>query len=100
MRTSPGIACPCEGGARATTQPLGAVAVGQVQMRKPTSTEVVDAMHPPVAALAARLADRGAVGDAQDASRPADRPAGCVPGELATEQYVEKSHGLVEAGLG
>ncbi len=55
---------------RAATQPLGAMAVGQLQMRKPTSAQVIDTMHPPVGAFAAWLADRGAVGDAQDASRP------------------------------
>src|SRR4051794_27815548 len=69
---------------RAALDRLGAVLVGQLQVREAAAPEVVDRVQPPTGRLAAALAVATAVGIAQDASGPVHRGAGrCSASRLA-----------------
>ena len=57
----------------AAIQRLGAVAVGDLQMSEAANAQIVDAVDPPIRALAGQFAQAAAIGDAEYPSVPARR---------------------------
>jgi hypothetical protein len=86
-------------GGRAAPQGFRTILVGQFQMEEATTAKIITAVHQPVAALAAGLADLRAVHHAQTAPGPTEGGAASPFGQLLLEQRLEKRHRLVQPVL-
>jgi hypothetical protein len=74
----------------AARERFGAMFVGQFEVREPAAPEVEHAVHTPVGACAAGLADAGAVSQVQPAAGPAQLGAGQLRGQQVFEHGCEK----------
>ena len=80
----------------ATVKGFAAAAIGDFEMREATAAKVEDAMHPPVGALAAVLADTGAIGQAQAPPGPVQAVAAGAAGQQLRDDCGQEVHSFVE----
>ena len=90
--------------AGAAVKRLAAMFVGQFQMAEAAGAKVIDAMHAPIRAATARLADAASIRDPQAASRPARtrrrRPGRQQFRDDRREEVAGLMQAVVERGVG